>query len=219
MASLATIRRTLVNVGKSLYLRGMLAGTDGNISARMPDGRIVITPSGLPKGRLSPDDLTVLGPSGVHLEGRLPASSEVAMHMFVYTSRPEINACVHTHAPYSTSFAVAGIELTEDVMPEVVLMVGKIPLTDYAPPGTKAVPESLAPFVATSDAFLLRNHGLLTIGRSVEEAFCRHEVVEHYARIMHLAHQLGGTAKIPADDLERLKKLRQEHLSAKAIRN
>jgi L-fuculose-phosphate aldolase len=141
------------------------------------------------------------------------------MHLFVYDSRPDINACVHTHAPYSTAFAVAGITLNEDILPEVVLFVGAIPLTEYAPPGTKAVPDSLAPYVAESNAFLLRNHGLLTIGNSVEEAFCRHEVVEHFARIMHLAHQLGGPKKLPPDDLKRLRLMRQEKSSAKANQN
>ncbi len=210
MSSLATTKRTIVEIGKSLYLRGMLAGTDGNISARVSDGRIVITPSGLPKGRLSPDDLTVVDADGRHLYGRYQASSEMAMHIFVYQKRPEVNACVHTHAPYSTSFAVSGIQLAEDILPEVVLFVGGIPLTAYAPPGTKAVPDSLAPFIATSNAFLLRNHGMLTIGRTVDEAFCRHEVVEHYARIVHLAHQIGGPTSMPTEDFQRLSRLRDQ---------
>jgi L-fuculose-phosphate aldolase len=131
------------------------------------------------------------------------------MHLFAYQRRPDCRACVHSHPPYSTAFAVAGIPLAEDILPEVVVFVGGIPLAEYAPPGTPAVPESLEPFIAEHNAFLLRNHGLLTIGRSMEEALHRHETVEHFARIVHLARQLGNVSRIPAADFARLQQLRE----------
>ena len=202
------IRAQIVEIGRRLAERQMVAGADGNISARLSDGRILITPSGKAKGRLVPEDLVTVSPDGRKLDGRWEASSESAMHLFVFKARPQVAACVHSHPPYVTSFAVVGEELPYDVLPEVVVMVGEIPLTEYAPPGTSAVPEAIAPFVADHSAFLLRNHGLLTIGGSLEEAYLRHETVEHYARILHLARQLGAVGRIPEEDFERLDELR-----------
>ena len=208
MATPFTMKKDICDIGKLLYERGMLAGSDGNISVRLDDDRIMVTPSGVPKGRMSPDELVIVDINGKHLQGSKKASSELLMHLSVYKNRPEIAACVHSHALYSTAFAAAGIELAEDILPEVILFVGSVPLTDYAPPGTDAVPKSIEPFVEKSNAFLLRNHGLLTIGRSLDEAFNRHEIVEHYARIVHLARQLGNINAIPSDDFKRLEKIR-----------
>lgn len=197
-------------LGRRLYERGMIAGTDGNISVRLDDDRIMITPSGLAKGNLNPDDLVIVDQNGKHLQGSRTASSEYLMHTFVYRNRPDVQACVHSHPPYVTAFAVAGIHLAEDVLPEVVVSIGGMPLTDYAPPGTDAVPKSLEPFIESNNAFVLRNHGLLTVGHSLNEAYHRHEVVEHYARVVHLARQLGNLDSIPSDDFQRLEKMRDK---------
>jgi L-fuculose-phosphate aldolase len=210
MAPLFTMKKAVVEIGRRLYNRGMIAGTEGNISVRLEDNRIIITPSGLAKDRLSPEDIVIVDNNGKHLEGGKKASSELLMHLFIYKSRPEITACIHSHPPYATAFAVAGVPLAEDILPEVALFVGNIPLTYYAPPGTDAVPKSLEPHIETSNAFLLRNHGLLTIGRTLEEAFNRHETVEHYARIVLLARRLGSVEAIPSEDFQRLEKMRSK---------
>ena len=201
-------KQEICNIGKLLYESGMLAGTDGNISVKLDDDRIMITPSGAAKGRMSPEEMVIVDINGKHLQGSNQASSEMLMHLAVYKARPEIKSCVHSHAPYATAFAAAGIELSADILPEVVVFIGSIPLTDYAPPGTDAIPKSLEPFLENSNAFLLRNHGLLTIGHDLSEAFNRHETVEHFARIMHLARQLGNVNSIPSDDFKRLEKMR-----------
>ncbi len=202
------ISTVIADFGRRLYERGMLVGTEGNISVRLDDKRILVTPAGFPKGRLSAEDMVVVDPDGKCLEGTNQPSSELLMHLFVYRSRPQINACVHSHPPFATAFAVAGIPLAEDILPEVVLFVGRIPITEYAQPGTVAVPKALEPYIATSNAFVLRNHGLLTIGRDLEEAFHRHETVEHCARVIFLARQLGAVKAIPSQDLERLQVMR-----------
>jgi L-fuculose-phosphate aldolase len=209
MSSPFTLRKELVDTGRRLSDRGLVAGTDGNISVRLDGDRLLITPSGLAKGRLSPDDIVIIDINGKKLQGRLEASSEMLMHLFVYKSRPEIKACVHSHPPYTTAFAAAGIDLADDILPEVVVFVGKIPLTDYAPPGTDAVPKVLEPHIEEQNAFVLRNHGLLTIGRTLDEAYHRHETVEHYARIVHLARQLGNLNRLPSEDYERLERMRR----------
>ena len=210
MSSPYTKKNEIVEFGRLLYKQKLISGSDGNLSVRLDDDRIIVTPSGLAKGRLSAENIVTVDINGKKLQGSLNPSSEIAMHTFVYQNREDISACVHSHAPYATSFAVAGIELTEDILPEVVLFVGGIPLTEYAPPGTDAVPKSLEPHIENNNAFLLRNHGLLTIGRSLEEAYNRHEIIEHYARIVHLARQLGNVNSIPSDDFKRLEKMRQK---------
>ncbi|MFQ5453194.1 MAG: class II aldolase/adducin family protein [Candidatus Zixiibacteriota bacterium] len=204
------MKKKIVDAGRLLYKQGMIAGTEGNISVRLDDDRIMITPSGLPKGRLSEEEIVIVDIRGKHLQGTQKASSEVAMHLFVYQNRPEIKACIHSHAPYATSFAVAGINLPNNFLPEIVVFIGDIPLTRYAAPGTDEVPRSLEPSIEKSNAFLLQNHGLLTIGNSLDEAFHRHEMVEHYARIVHLAKQLGNVNNIPSEDFKRLERIRQK---------
>jgi L-fuculose-phosphate aldolase len=210
MAIALELRHQVAEIGRRLQERGFLAGTDGNLSVRQDSEKILITPAGKAKGRLQPSELVVVDNDGQKLEGDFAPTSEMAMHLAVYRARPEINACVHSHPPYATSFAVAGISLPDDILPEVVVFVGPIAMCDYAPPGTAAVSDSLQPCLATHNAFLLRNHGLLTIGRSLEEASNRHETVEHCAKILWLARQLGDWNRIPGEDFRRLISIREQ---------
>jgi len=216
MAQVNNIAHEIVEIGKILYQRGLIAGSEGNISARLDDNRILVTPSGLCKGRVTSDDLVLVDSEGCQHGGAKSASSELPMHLHVYRKRPDIRACIHSHAPYATSFAVAGMGLPCDVLPEAALFLGPVPLTEYAPPGTESVGNSLDPFLGEGEVFLLKSHGLLTIGTDLEEALRRHEMVEQYARIVHLAKQLGNVDTIPASDLERLEQLRGQHKKPKA---
>jgi len=209
------LKKKLIEIGSSLYRSGMLAGTDGNLSARIDEERVLVTRRGVAKGRLKEGDFVTVDLDGNVLKSKAQPSSEAAMHLTVYKERPDVWACVHSHPPFATSFAVSGIKLERNVLPEVAIFVGDIPLIDYAPPGIGAISKAIKPFVADNNAFLLRNHGLLTIGRTIDEAFHRHETVEHYARIMFLATRLGKVNTIPEDDLIRLDEIRkQRNLSA-----
>lgn len=210
MISDSTARKGIIAAGRRLAERGMIAGTDGNISVRLETNRVLVTPSGRNKELLEADDLVVVDMMGNKVEGELAASSELEMHLFVYRARSEVTACVHAHPPFATAHAVAGVELPYDVLPEAVVAGGPIALTEFAPPGTSAVARSLEAFVCGHNAFLLRNHGLLTVGRDLEEAYNRHETVEHCAKILHLARQLGGITHLPEAEVERLNKLRNE---------
>ncbi|MBI5266358.1 MAG: class II aldolase/adducin family protein [candidate division Zixibacteria bacterium] len=197
--------------GRLLSERQMLAGSGGNMSIRLDRDRVLITRSGVAKGRLTPDDIILVDPDGRHVRGDGEPSTEMLMHLFVYRERPDVMACVHSHPPYATAFAVAGIPLEADILPEVVVYVGDIPLTKYASPGTNAVPESLAPYVKDHNAFLLANHGLLTVGKTLEQALNRHETVEQLARILAQARQLGAVNRIPRTDIDRLSAIRRDH--------
>ncbi|MBD3258664.1 class II aldolase/adducin family protein [candidate division GN15 bacterium] len=210
MSQIAQHIAAILETGRRLDKREMIAGSDGNISVRLDAQSILITPSGSHKGRLNSDDLVVINLSGSKISGCREASSEAAMHLAVYRQRPDVGACVHAHPPHATAFAVAGQALPEDVLPEVVVFCGEITLTNYAPPGTAAVPDTLVPHLPNHDCFLLGNHGLLTTGRTLEEAYNRHETVEQYAKILLLARQLGTVQRLPSEDLDRLRSLRQK---------
>lgn len=210
MPSPFTAKSDIVALGKLLSERRMAAGSSGNISVRLSDDTILITPTGVSKCGLAPEDLVTIDLSGKRLQGRLEPSSEKEMHTSIYRARPDIFACVHSHAPYATAFAVAGIEIDSSLLPELVLAVGSIPLIDYAPPGTGAAGALITARPESGTAFLLRNHGLVTIGTTLQQAWLRHDVVEHAAEVLHHARLLGSLNAIPDADFQRLDLLRRK---------
>lgn len=217
MNKTVTSAEQLLAAGRRLAERRFVAGSDGNLSLRTADNKILITPSGAHKGELQEADLLTVDPAGTLLSGPGQPSSEMQMHLYAYDQRPDIRACVHSHPPYVTAHAVAGVALEPDILPEVVVFVGPIALTEFAPPGTPVVGESLKPFIADHNAFVLRNHGLLTIGRTMREALDRHETVEHFARISFLARQLGGVTRLPVEEMARLEKIRQTRADSGSV--
>ena len=214
MGNINELKNELIETGRLLYEKGMLAGSDGNLSAKIDENRLLISRRGVAKGRLRNDDFVELNLEGELISGSCQPSSETAMHLTVYKNRADIRCCLHSHPAYATSFAVAGIELGRNILPEVALFVGNIPLVEYAPPGTGAISEAIEPLLEKNDAFLLKNHGLLTLGKSIEEAFFKHETVEHFAKILWMAKQLGNVNRISDDELKRLDQLRQKLISS-----
>jgi len=199
-------RNLIVEFGRRLYQNGFVPGTDGNLSVRVDDN-ILITPSGAAKGYMTPADPVLIDPDGNLLDGHKKPSSETLMHLYVYKNRPDIGACCHAHPPYATAFSIIGRPLPSDVLPEVILSLGDIPLTEYAPPGTEAVPASLEKFIDGHAAFILRNHGVLTIGTDMEEAYNRMETVEHFAKIFYIAQGAGDINHLDKSETERLRKI------------
>ena len=208
MSNLTEIKQ-IIEYGRRLYGRGFIAGKDGNLSIRLADGNILITAAGCSKGFLEEKDLVIIDPEGNWISGRGKPSSETAMHLFVYKSRPEIKGCCHAHPPYSTAYSITGKTLPSDILPEVVVGVGAIAFAEYAPPGTEAVPRSLEKFIAANDAFILRNHGVLTIAPTLEIAYNRMETVEHYAGIIYIAQNIGPLNSLETSELNRLKKIKE----------
>lgn len=198
--------RDIVIVCRKLYDRGLIASTDGNVSVRLRDGSIVATPSGMPKAEVAAEDCVRIDADGVLLDGRRTPSSEIRMHLRIYARRPDVRAVVHAHPPTATGFAVAGESFVAPVLPEVILQMGEVPLVPYATPGTDALPESMEPFLARHDAFLLANHGATTIGPSLAMAHQRMESLEHAAKIMLAARLLGRVNELSADDVRALKR-------------
>ncbi|MCK5125693.1 MAG: class II aldolase/adducin family protein [candidate division Zixibacteria bacterium] len=215
MSESSLIVNKIAEIGASLYRKGMIAGTDGNISARINSTEILITASGKAKGALTEQDMVTVNLQGNVISSSGKPSSEVNMHLHLYNKRDDIKACVHAHPPYTTAFAVAGVPLNEHILPEVALFVGDIAFTEFAFPGTNEVAESLDKYIQTHDAFVLKNHGLVTVGRSLTEAFHRQEIVEHFARILFLARQIGSVDQLSECDLKRLRQMRKEFIQDK----
>jgi L-fuculose-phosphate aldolase len=198
MQNLPALRRQVVEVGRRLYERGMIVAGQGNLSARLPNGRILVSPAGFCKGQMRAADLVIVDRSGKRLTGTHPPSSELGLHLTVLSRRRDVAACVHAHPPYATAFAVAGIPLAEAVLPEVVADLCEIPLAPYATPSTPAVGESILPWLDYCNAFLLKNHGVLTLGPDLETAFRRMEMVEHFAQVLSIARLLGHVDTLPS---------------------
>ncbi len=188
----ARARAVLVSSGRRLDALGFAPATDGNVSARLGTDRFLLTPAGMEKGSLAPEDLIVVDLAGRVVEGEGRPSTETPMHLLCYRKRGDVGGVVHAHPPVATAFAAAGAPLDAPVMPEIVLTVGPVPLVPYATPGTEELARALEPWIDHHDAFLLASHGVLTLGRDVREALHRMERVEHLAKVTLAARLLGG---------------------------
>ena len=204
-----SLRNDIIEVGKRLYLKDFVASNDGNISARLDEERIIITPTGVSKGFMTPGMLLVVDRDGRVLEGTARPTSEMAMHLAVYEERPDVRAVVHAHPPTATGFAVARVPLDKIALPEVVYNLGTISLAPYGTPSTREVPDSIRGVIQKSDGVLLSNHGALTVGPDVMTAYYRMETLEAVARITLVARSLGGEAFLPGIEVERLYSMRQ----------
>lgn len=188
----AEARRQIAEVCRLMHQRGLLAARDGNVSVRIGERRLLVTPSGARKGFMAPGDMVLCDLEGAPVRGeRGRPSSEVAMHVAVYRHRPDVNAVVHAHPPYAVAHTLAGLSLAEPLMPEVYCELGEILTIPYTTPGTHEVPDALAGPIANHDVLLLERHGSLTTGPTLLRAYDRLEILEHTARISHLARTLA----------------------------
>lgn len=197
------LRGEIVAVGRRLYERGLVGGSEGNVSARLPGGRILATPSGVPKGFLVPESLVVTDLSGRSLGGGR-ASSELRMHLKIYALREDVTAVVHAHPPTATGFAIAGRPLDECVVPEVIATLGLVPIVPYGTPSTDELPERMAPWIAGHDALLLANHGAVTYASTLARAIDAMESIEQAARSLLVAHLLGRVNRLSRGEVDRL---------------
>ena len=197
-------QQDIVDIGRLVFEKGWVAANDGNITIRLDDERILATPTGVSKGMMRPDDLIVLDYDGQKISGRLEGTSEIAMHLTVYKLRPDVLSVVHAHPPVATGFAAAGLSLNKALLPEVVIGLGCVPLADYGLPGTPALTEPMLPLIPRYDAILLANHGAVSYGKDVHQAYFRMETVEHFARINFVAEMLGGARSLPRGEVDKL---------------
>lgn len=195
---------------RRLAERGLIAGRDGNLSVRLARDRVLVTPSGLVKSELTPGDMVAVDLAGRRQRGRRNPTSELDLHLRLLAARPDAGAVVHAHPPTATGFAVAGEGIEALVLPELVLQVGRVPLVPYGTPGTPELGDRVAPFAAIYDALLLANHGAVTLGPTLDAAWIRMETLEHAARILFAARQMGRVVELDHDAAAALEARRRE---------
>lgn len=205
-----SLRQEIVNTGKKMYHHQLIAASDGNISVRLDEERILATPSGLCKGEMSMEDLVIIDVQGNHLEGKRRVSSEILMHLEVYRQRREANAVVHAHPPNCIALMLAGKGLDRPILAENVILLGKVPVAPYARPSTPQIPESIRQYVPQTDCILLDHHGSLTIGASLQQAYFKLETMEHAAKSYVAALQIGQVRELPQSEVAELTRMREE---------
>jgi L-fuculose-phosphate aldolase len=208
-------REEIVHYGRMLHERGFVAAMDGNLSVRLGDDRILVTPTCVSKGGMAPADMVIVDLEGRRVSGKRNVTSELGMHLLIYRMRPDIDAIVHAHPPTATGFAAAGIALTEPLVCEVVMGLGCIPLARYGTPGTSELAQTLEPYVPNYDAILMSNHGVVTYGDTLEHAYMKMETVEHFAQISLVTHLLGRQQPLKQVEIEKLLLARSKYFGAK----
>lgn len=208
----AEIKQQICDIGKRIYDRGMVASNDGNISVKISDNEFLCTPTGVSKGFMTPEYICKVDRNGKVIEANegFRPSSEIKMHMRVYRERPDVKSVVHAHPMYATAFAIAGIPLTQPIMPEAVIALGEVPIAEYGTPSTEEIPDAVSKYLQSYDAVLLANHGALSFSDSLLNAYHKMESVEFYAQLLFLARQLGGPKELTKEQVERLYDIRRQ---------
>jgi L-fuculose-phosphate aldolase len=209
-----THRREICTAGRWIHARHFAPATDGNISVRLDASRILATPTCVSKGLMTADDLVVTDTQGRPLSGSRPPSSELAMHLLIYSLRPDVHAICHAHPPIATGFAAAGLPLDKPILSEAVFTLGCVPLAPYGTPGTTELCDSIEPLLRSHDAILLANHGVVTYAPDLLTAFFRMEIVEHFAQVSLVTELLGKQAVLSPCDVEKLLASRARHAAA-----
>jgi L-fuculose-phosphate aldolase len=198
------LRRDLVEVCRRLHDRRLIGAGEGNVSCRLGKDRLLVTPSGVGKGFLRASDLVVIDRDGKRVRGRGRPSTELLMHLAAYAARPDVGAVVHAHPLTAVAFTVAGVAPPNDLLPEAVLVLGRIAVSPFATPGTDEVPSSLSPFWKGHDVILLERHGALALGKHLFQALDRMETLERVCEVAARARAMGSCEPLPARAVEKV---------------
>lgn len=185
------LREEMCEVGRRLYAKGFAAANDGNISYKLSDDRVLCTPTRVSKGYMKPDDLCVVDMEGKQVSGKRKRSSEILLHLAIMKARPDVRSCVHCHPPHATAFAVAHEPIPKCTMPEFEVFLGEVALTPYETPGGQKFADTVVPYVKDTDTIILANHGTITAGTDLMDAYFKTEIIDAYCRILILTRQLG----------------------------
>ncbi|MBS7606595.1 class II aldolase/adducin family protein [Candidatus Bathyarchaeota archaeon] len=211
------MREALCRVGRRLYERHLTSGAGGSISVRTPRNEVLIKPSGFSLADMQPEHIVKMNLRGDVLEGKYPPSTDAPWHLMIYAARPDVNAIVHVHPPICGGFACAGVSLDVPVFTEVIIQVGRIPLMDYVTPTTMEYARKVAEHLKEANALLMKNHGIITLGANLEQAFQRAELLEDFARMLLIAKILGGPVLLPEGEAHKLRALESEKWRMKII--
>lgn len=195
----------IIEFGRRMYEKNMVAANDGNLSVKIGENAVMITPSGVSKGFMRAEMFPVMDLAGNLIDGTGRPSSEAKMHLKVYAENPKIGGVVHAHPVFATAFAAADIPLDKPLLTESVIGLGPVPLAPFATPGTDEVPESITPFIMNCNGVLLAKHGVLSWGKNLEQAFFRLEAIEHTAKIRAVSEfLLKSNARLTPEQLQKL---------------
>jgi L-fuculose-phosphate aldolase len=198
-------REAIADVCHRLYERRYLVATSGNVSVRDGDG-FLITPGSTRKDAVDAAAVVACKADGAPRNPDDHPSSEIAMHKEVYRVRPDVNAAIHAHPHNCLACSLAGISLTEMLLPELAIYIGPVPSVPYATPGTDEMCEALAPFLEKHNAFLLQRHGVLVLGKDLQDAYNRLEHLEHIANVAYLVSSMDSIEPLTKTQLLKLTK-------------
>lgn len=198
------LRASICEVGRRLWLRGLIGATEGNITCRLSPRQFLCTPTGKSKGHLKPDEIVVIDSSGNPVGNSGKPSSEIKLHLAMYRARKDCQAVIHAHPPIATGFTVAGEDIPDNVLPEAAIVLGSVATVPFAYPGTDEVPMALEPFLEDHKVFLLSHHGAATMGSDLFDAYHRMETLERVAHILMVAKSLGAVRPMPDAAFDRL---------------
>lgn len=199
-----SLKEKLIATCHRVYEKGFVAAYDGNLSVRINEEKILITRSNINKGSVTEKDILTIDNNGNLLEGNGKITTEVKLHLKIYNNRRDINSVIHCHPLYSTAIATAREEFPNNVFPEVILTLGKVPICKYATPSTNGLVESLNPFVDYANIFLLSNHGAVAVGDTLETAYYRMEKLEHISKTIFIAESMGNLKELSTKNINEL---------------
>ena len=197
-------RADLITCGKMIYDRGFAVASDGNLSHRIDADRIILTRSGVCIGNLQDDDLITICLDDENWRSE-PVTSEITMHLRVYSIRPDVNAVIHAHPVNAAACSIAGVSLEEPVLPEIVMTLSSIPTTAFAVPSSPETADAISSLILNHNAIILDRHGTLTVGETLAEAFWNLERTEYAAQVMLAAAQIRKPSPLTPDQVERIK--------------
>ena len=201
------LRQQILTYAHLCHTRGLLVAMDGNLSARLTDQLVLCTRASCHKGLLTDEDLVVVDLNGAKVRGSGGPTSEMALHLACYRERPDIEAIIHAHPPTCIAHTVAGVSMAQCVLPEVVLTLGTIPTLTYERTGTTALADVVAKAIASHDAVMMDRHGAVCVGHDLLTAFCNLETMEHTAKILLAARQLGNIQTLPTQEARALREM------------
>jgi L-fuculose-phosphate aldolase len=210
MISEIKLKSQVCEIGKRIYEKGFVASNDGNISVRIDEDTFLVTPTGVSKGFMTPEMLIKVDGDGNLLEGERKPTSEIKMHLRVYKERPEIKSVVHVHPPYATAFAIAGVPLDQATMPESIVTLGTIPIAEYGTPSTDELASAISPYILNHNGVLLENHGALTWGDNLDQAYFLMESLEFCAKVNWIARQMNGDRELNITNVQRLLDIKRQ---------
>jgi L-fuculose-phosphate aldolase len=185
------LKEEICEIGRRVYQKGFAAANDGNISIRVGENEVICSPTMICKGFMTPEDICAVDLDGNQIAGKRKRTSEILLHLSIMKAREDVKAVVHCHPPHATAFAVAGEPIPQCVLPEVEVFMGEIPIAPYETPGGQKFADTVLPFLKGTSCIILKNHGTVSFGKTVEEAFWKTEILDSYCRILMLAKQLG----------------------------